>query len=146
MINSSIESNNQHVKQIECIQVNHVAPVPPHAFWLQRQRKTVYNLLGCAYRDYTSGSDAEKRLMTVASMMQELQERLMSLLDNHHTSSLTYWRWCKLLNQDKEPFNAWFTILNDEKTLQTCANVSSCLLEVAIQTCPHPEKYCIISW
>ena len=44
-ITSSIESNNLHVKQIETIQVNRVAQVPPPAIWLWRQSKKVYSSL-----------------------------------------------------------------------------------------------------
>jgi len=96
--------------------------------------------------DDISGSDTEKRLTTVASIMQGLHRRLMPLLDNHHTSSLTYRPHCKHLNQGKKPFNARFSILDDEKTLQPCGNASHSLLKEAIRTRPHPEKHCIISW
>jgi len=99
-----------------------------------------------AYRDNISGSDAEKRLTTVASIVQGLHRRLIPLLDNHHASSLTYRPWCKRLNQGKKPFNARFNILDDEKTLQPCGNASSSRLKVPIRTRPHPEKHCIISW
>jgi len=106
----------------------------------------VYSSLDRAYRDDISGSDAEKRLTTVASIVQGLCRRLMPLLDNHHTSSLTYRPCCKRLDQGKKPCNAQFSILSDEKTLQPCGNVSHSRLKVAIRTRPHPEKHCIISW
>jgi len=145
-IASSIKSNNLHVKQIESIQVDCIEQVPLHAIWLRRQRKQVCHPLDCAYRDNISGSDAEKRLTTVASIAQRLQQRLMSLLNNNHTSSLTYWPCCKCLKQCKNNFNASFSILNDKKTLQPCANAFSCQLKVVIRTRPHPEKYSIIWW
>jgi len=145
MITSSIKLNNLHVKQIESIQVNCVAQVPPRAIWLRRQRKMVYSSLDRAYRDSISGSDAEKRLTTVASIVQGLHRRLMPLLDNHHTSSLTYRPCCKRLNQGKKPFNARFSILDHEQTLQPCGNESRNRLDAAIQTRPHPEKHCTIS-
>jgi len=146
MITSSIESNHLHVKQIESIQVNLVAQVPPRAIWLRRQRKKVYSSLDRADKEDISGSDSEKRLMMVAFIVQGLHWRLMPLLDNHHTSSLTYLPCCKRLNQGKKPFNARFSILNDEKTLQPWWNASRCRLKVAIWTRPHPVKRCIISW
>jgi hypothetical protein len=146
MITSSIELNDLHVKQIESIEVNHVAQVPQRAIWPRHQQKKVYSSLDHAYRDDISGSDAEKRLTTVASIVQGLHRRLMPLLDNHHTSSSTYRPCCKRLTQGKKPFNARFSIVNDEKTLQPCRNASCSQLTVAIRTCPHPEKYCIISW
>jgi len=145
-ITSSIESNNLHGKQIESIPVNRVAQVPPRAIWLRLQRKKVYSSLDRAYRDDISGSDAEKRLATAASIGQGLHWRLMPLLDNHHTSSLTYWPCCKRLNQGKKLVNARFSILDDEKTLQPCRNACRGRLKVAIRTRPHPEKHCIISW
>jgi len=106
----------------------------------------MYSSLDRAYRDDISGSDAEKRLSTVASIVQVLHRRLMPLLDNHHTSSLTYRPCGKRRNQGKKPFNARFSILDDEKTLQLCGNASRFRLKVAIRTRPHPEKHCIISW
>jgi len=145
-VSSRIASNNLHVKQIESIHVNRVAQVPPRGIWQQRQRKKVYSSMDCTARDDMSGSDAHKRLMTVASIVQGLHWRLMPLLDNHHTSRLTYRPWCKRLNQGKKPFNARFSILDDKKTLQLCGNASCSRLEVAIPTRPHPEKQSIISW
>jgi hypothetical protein len=106
----------------------------------------VYSSLDRAYLDDISDSDAEKSLMTVVSILQGLYRRLMPLLDNHHTSSLTYWPCCKRLNQGKKPFNTRFSILDDEKTLQPCGNTSRSRLKVAIQTRPHPEKHYLISW
>jgi len=78
--------------------------------------------------------------------MQGLHRSLMSLLKNHHTSCLTCQPSCKRLNQGKKPFTASFTILDNEKILQLWGNAFSSRLKVAIQTCPHPEKHCIISW
>jgi len=69
MITSSIESNNLHVKQIESIEVKRVAHIPPQAIWQQRQQKKVYSSVGRAYKDDIQGSDAEQRLMAVASIM-----------------------------------------------------------------------------
>jgi len=96
--------------------------------------------------DDISGSDSEMRLTTVASIAQGLHRRLMPLLDNHHTSSLTYRPCCKHLSQGKKPFNARFSILDDEKPLRSCGNASRSRLKEAIRTRPHPEKHCIISW
>ena len=146
MITSSIESNNPQVKQIESIQVNRVARVPPRAIWLWRQRNKVYGSSDCAYRDDISFSDSKRMLMTVASIVQGLHRRLMPLLKNHHTSSLTYQPCCKRLNQGKKPFKARFSILDDKKKLQPCVNMSRSWLKVAILTRPHPEKPCIICW
>jgi len=100
----------------------------------------------CTYRDVKSSSNSEKRLSMIASIIEGLHWRLMSLLDNHHTSSLTYRPCCNSLNQGKTPFNGRFSILNNEKTVQMSGNVSSSQLKVAIQTHPHREKHCIISW
>jgi len=84
--------------------------------------------------------------MTVASIVQGLHWRLMSLLDSHHTSSLIYLPCCKCLNQGKKPFNTRYSILNDGKTLQQCRNTSDSRIKVTIRTRPHLEKHCIISW
>jgi len=146
MITLSFESKNLHVNQIQTIQVNHVAHVPPCAIWLRRQRKQVYSPLDCANRDDISGSHTKTRLTMVASIVQVLHLRLMSLLDNHHTSSLTFRPCCKQSNESKKPCNAGFSILDDKKSFQLCGNASSCGLKVAIWTRPHPEKHCIISW
>jgi hypothetical protein len=141
-----MESNNLHVTQIESIQVNCVAQVPPRAIWLWRQRKKVYSSLDRAYRDDISGSDTEKKLRTVSSIVQELYRRSIPLLNNHHTCSLTYRPCCKSLNQGEKPFNAKFRILDYKKTGQLCGNVSHSQLKVAIWTRLHREKHCIISW
>jgi len=85
-------------------------------------------------------------LLTVASIVQGLHRRLMSLLDNPCTGSPMYSPWRKCLNQSKKPCNTWFSIHYHEKTLQTCGNASICWLKVAIWTSPHQEKHCIISW
>jgi len=82
--------NNLHVKQTKSIEVNRVAQVPLHAIWLWCQEKMVYNTLDCIHTDDLSDSKAEKRFMTVASIVQGQHLRLMSLLDNYHTSSLIY--------------------------------------------------------
>jgi len=84
--------------------------------------------------------------MTISSIVQGLQQRSTSLFDNHHSSSLMYVPCWKCLNHGWTPFNAWFSILNSEKKLQTCGNASSSWLNVAILTHPHPEKHCIIAW
>jgi len=98
------------------------------------------------YRDYISGSAAEKRLMTVTSIVQWLRRRLMSLLHTHHTSSVTYRPCCKRLNQGKKPFDTWFSILDNEKTLQIWGNASSSGLNVASRTLQHEETHFITSW
>jgi len=82
----------------------------------------------------------------VASIVQELHRRLMPLLDNHHTSSLTYWPCCKRRNQAQKPLNIQFRIVVDEKTLPWCWNASRRRLKVDIWTCPDPDKHFIISW
>jgi len=146
MITSSIWSNHLRVKQIESIQVNRVAQIPSQAIWVWCQWKMVNGSLDCTYRDDISGSDSEMRLMMVASIMERLHWRLMSLLDNHHTSSQTYRLCYKPHNQGEKLFDSSFTILDDEQTLQPCGNASCCRVTVAIRTCPHPEKYCIIPW
>jgi len=106
----------------------------------------VYSSLDRAYRDDISGSDTEQRLTTVASIVQGLHQRLMPLLDNPHTSSLTYRPRCKRLNEGKKHGNDRFSILDDEKSLQLCGNASRSRLQVALRTRPHLEKHCIISW
>jgi len=90
MISSSIELNNLDLKQIVIMQVNCIAQVPQHTIWLWRQRKQEYSPSNCPYKDDLSGSEAENRHVTVSFIMQELHQRLMSLLDNFHTSSLMY--------------------------------------------------------
>jgi len=85
-------------------------------------------------------------LTTVASIMQGLHWRLMTLLNKHHTSSLTYQPCRKRLNHGKKPCTARFSILDDEKTLQPCGNMSSSRLKVTIRTKHNQEKHCIISW
>jgi len=70
----------------------------------------------------------------------------MPLLDIHYTSSLTYRTGCNRLKQGKKPFNAQFLILHDEKTHLLCGNESLSRLKVAIQTHPHSEQRCIMSW
>jgi len=99
-----------------------------------------------ADRDDTSSSDAEKRLTTVASIMQGLHGRLMSHLDNHRTSSLHYRPCDNSLEGGRKPWNTRFSILDEQKTLELCSNMSISRLKVAIRTCPHPEKHCIICW
>jgi len=145
MITSSIESNNLHVKQIQGIEVNHVAEVPPSAIWLRHLQKTVYSPLDQADSDDISGSDVENRLMTAASIRQGLNRTLLSLLDNHNTSSLIYLPHNKHRNQNKKPFNVSFCILDNDNTLHMCWNVSTSQITVSIWTCPHPEKHCISS-
>jgi hypothetical protein len=71
MNTSSIESNNPHIQQNQCIQVNHLAKVPQHAFWQWHQWKKVYSHLNCADRDIMSGFDDKKMLTMVASIVQE---------------------------------------------------------------------------
>jgi len=99
-----------------------------------------------AYTDDKGASDAEKRLTMVAAIVQGLHRRLMPLLANHHTSIRMCRPSCKRLNQGKKPFNAQFSILDDEKKLQPCGNASRSRPKVAIRTRPHPENHCIISW
>jgi len=146
MITSSIMSNNLHVKQIESIEVNHVAQVPLQAIWLGRQRQKVYSPWHLAYRDNMGGSDTDKSIRTIASMVQGLHRRLMFLLGHHQTSSLMYWPCCNHLNQGQKPINARFGIHINAKTLQLCRNASSIWLKVATRSHPHLETHCIISW
>src|SRR5882757_11165164 len=68
----------------------------------------------------------------------------MPLLQYHHTSSLTYWPWCKRLNEGKKPYNVEFSILTYEKTLQPRGNTSCSGLQVAIWTRHHPETHSIV--
>jgi len=84
--------------------------------------------------------------MTVAFIMRQLHQRLLSLLGNHHTSSMTYQPCCKCLNECKKPFNTQISILENEKTLQTSGNESRSWLKEFIWTSPHPETHWIISW
>jgi hypothetical protein len=88
-ITSSIELNIIYIQQIGRIQVNHVAQVPLHAIWLWCQQKTVYSSCDHAYRHNMSGSDVDKRIRTVASIVQGLHQWLMPLLNNYRNSSLT---------------------------------------------------------
>jgi len=127
------------------IQVNAVAQVPPRAIRMQCQQKNMYSTCNHTDRDHISGSDAEKRLTMIASMVQGLHPRLMPLFTNHHTSSLANQPCCKHLNQCKRTFTAWCSKLNNEKTLQQWGNASSSRHKVASWTHPHPEKKCIIS-
>jgi len=106
----------------------------------------VYSSLDGAYRDIISDSYAEKSLTTVASISQGLHWRLLPLLNNHHTSSLTYRPCSKRLDQGKKRCNTRLTIIDNERTLQQCGNASTSRRKVAIQTRPHLEKHCIISW
>jgi len=145
MITWIMESNNLHVKQIEMVQVNRVTQVPLRAVWLRRHRKMVYSCLDWAYGDDISGCNPDKRLLTAASIMQGFHRRLMPLLSNNHTSCMMYWLCCKCLNQGKKPVNAGFSILDNEMTIQPFINASHSQLEEAIQTCPNPEMYCILS-
>ena len=146
MITSSIESNNLHLKQIESIEVNRVAHIPPRAVWLWLQQKKMHSSLDCVYQDDISGSDTEKRLRMVASSMWELHRRLIPALHNYHTSSLMYWPCCKYFNQGKKPFHVQFSIVDNKKTLQLRRNACSGPAEVVIQTRPHLQQHCIISW
>jgi len=82
----------------------------------------------------------------VACIVQRLHRRLISLLENHHTSSLTYRPWCKCVNQSNKCFNTRFIILRNKKKLQPCWNASSSGPKVNVQKCPNSEKHCIISW
>jgi len=62
-----------------------------------------------------SGSNATMRVTTVAFIMQGLHQGLMPLLAIIHTGSLKYRHCCKRLNQGKKPFNAQFSMVEDEK-------------------------------
>jgi len=146
MITSNIESNNVHITQIESIQVNRVAQVSPHAILLWPEQKEVSSNEDPAKRDDISGSDTKCRLTTVASIVQGLHRRLISLLHIHHTSSLMYRPCYKPLDKGRKPCNAQFSILTDERTLQTYGNASSSRPKVAIRTRPHVEMHCIIPW
>jgi hypothetical protein len=145
MITWSIKSIKLHVKQIETIQVIHIAQVPLQAIWLRHQRKKVYSSLDCAYVDDISGSNTKKWLLTVAAIVIGLHRRLIPFLDNYNTSSLTYRPCGKCLNQGKMLFNARFSIIDDEKTLQPCGNAFHSQHKVAIRTRSHTEQHCVIS-
>jgi len=82
----------------------------------------------------------------VSFSMQVLHHRLMSLLGNHRTSSLTYQPCGKCLKKTRKPLNCRFSILDDKQTFQSSGNASRSRLEVAIWTRPHPEKHCLILW
>lgn len=88
------------------MQVNRVAQVLLHAIWVQYQWEKMYSQLDCAYRYNISGSNSEIKLTMVVSIMRMLNQRLLSLLDNDHTNSLTYRPFWTPLNQAKTPFDA----------------------------------------
>jgi len=146
MITSSIESNDLYVNQNEIIRAHCVDPVQPRAIRVWRLRKKVYSSLCSVFRGNISVSKDEKCHIMVAFIVRWMLRRLIPLIENHHTSSLMYWPRCKCLNQRKKPFNAWFSILDDEKIVQLWGNASRCRHKVAIQTGPHSETHCIISW
>jgi hypothetical protein len=77
----------------------------------------VHIVLDGADRDNLSGNDGKMNLTTVASIVPKLQRRLISLLDNHHTSSLMYQPHCKCMNKGKIAINAEFSIHNDKETI-----------------------------
>jgi len=120
-----------------------VNQVPSCALWLWRRRNKLYHFWDRASRHDDRGSNAENRIMMEASTLDVLDRRLMSLLSDHHMISLTYWPCWNRLNQGMKPFDAWFSILDDEETLPPCANGSSSRLQVAIRTHPHLGKHCI---
>jgi len=124
-IASSIKMNNLHVKHIERIQDNRVAHIPPHAIWMGCQWHMVYSPSDRTYMDDICGSDTPQRLGIAGSVAQGLHRRLMSLPNNHRTSSLTYGPCRKSLNQGGKPFNTLFSFLDDEKTLPKCGYASS---------------------
>jgi len=142
----NIEWNTLYVKQSDCIQVKGITQVPPYAIWLQQQGTIMFSPLNRAYRDDISGFNDENSLMTMASILYGLHWILISLFNGHHTSSLMGRPCCKHLNQDKEPVNTWFSMLNNEKTVQPCENASSGWPKVAIHAYPYWENHCIISW
>lgn len=90
MIASSIQLNNLHVNQTETIKVNHVPEVQWDAIWWQPQWKKVYRLFDRAYRQEVNGSDTETIVMMVASIMQWLHLRSMSLINKYYTRTLIY--------------------------------------------------------
>ena len=106
----------------------------------------VHSMLDRTYSYDISGSNAKKRLTTVDFIVRGLHQRLMPLHDNRHTSNLPHRPSWKGLIQRKKRFNAQFSILDDEKTLQRCRNESRSRHKEVIWTRPHPEKHCIISW
>lgn len=71
------------------------AYVPPHAVSVRCQQHTMYSTLDCAYGDNVRHWNAGLWLTMVASVMQGLHQRMMPLLHNHYTSSLTYQLGCK---------------------------------------------------
>jgi len=90
MIASCIQLNNLYVKQIETIGVNHIPEVQWGAILLQPKWKKVYSPLDQAYREEVNDSDSEKMDIMVASVVQWLHWRLMSLINKYHTSTLIY--------------------------------------------------------
>jgi len=84
-------------------------------------------------------------LTTATVIMWGLDWRLTSLLENHHSSGLMQQRCRKCPNHGQKPFNTLFSSLKEETMLQMCENASNSWAKVAICTCPHPEKHCIIS-
>jgi len=81
----------------------------------------------------------------VSSIVQGLYQRLMSLLDNQHSSSLAYQPCFKSLNQVKKSINTRFSIRNDEEIFQICLNPSRSQIKAAILSRHDPETHCIIS-
>ena len=66
--------------------------------------------------------------------MEELHRRLMPLLDNHHTSRLTYRASCEGPKQGKKPFIARLSILDAEKD---SSNVQECVPQSIYRGYPH---------
>jgi len=84
--------------------------------------------------------------MTVVSIVQGLYQKLIPILDNHHSGSLTYQPCWKRLNHGMKPLHTRFSVLDDDRTVQSCSNASSSQHKVAIWTCCYPEMHCIIAW
>jgi len=97
-----------------------------------------------AYGDEISGFHAKMRFTIVASFVQELHWRLMSLLWNYHFCSLKCQPCCKCQNKDRKPFNGQVSISDDRNKVQPGSNMSSSWLTVGSQTHPHHQKHSTI--
>jgi len=146
MITFSMEWNYLHVNKSK--EFKKIMLLKYH--WMQSSCgvswKKLWSPCDCAYKNDKGGFNSETRFTKGASMEKGLHQRLITLLDNHHSSSWIYWPSCKCINQYKMPFNYPFSILVNEYTLQLDWNGFCSQFEVANWTCPHPVKYCINYW
>jgi len=128
------------------IQVNCVAQVSLSATWLRFQQNMVHSPFKHTYREEIGGFNTKKRYPPAASIVQGLHQGLMCILDHLHSSSLTYWPCFTCLIHGKSPFNAWYSILDNEQTLQLRQNISNSGLKLSIRTCSHPANHCMSPW